>query len=97
LYINFIKYVFSYFFLFFRNFYFIQPLIRYIHRIHSNTLYYIRGKEIPLYQRISHLTIEKTALTIEKTALTIEKTALTIEKTALTIEKNIKMYLISFL
>ena len=52
---------------------------------------------MPLYQRLSHLTIEKTALTIEKTALTIEKTALTIEKTALTIEKNIKMYLISFL
>ena len=45
---------------------------------------------MPLYQRLSHLTIEKTALTIEKTALTIEKTALTIEK-------NIKMYLISFL
>ena len=38
---------------------------------------------MPLYQRLSHLTIEKTALTIEKTALTIEK--------------NIKMYLISFL
>ena len=28
---------------------------------------------MPLYQRLSHLTIEKTALTIEKTALTIEK------------------------
>ena len=45
---------------------------------------------MPLYQRLLHLTIEKTTLTIEKTTLTIEKTALTIEK-------NIKMYLISFL
>ena len=38
---------------------------------------------MPLYQRLLHLTIEKTTLTIEKTTLTIEK--------------NIKMYLISFL
>ena len=45
---------------------------------------------MPLYQRLLHLTIEKTTLTIEKTTLTIEKTTLTIEK-------NIKMYLISFL
>ena len=38
---------------------------------------------MPLYQRLSHLTIEKTALTIEKTTLTIEKI--------------LKMYLISIL
>ena len=29
---------------------------------------------MPLYQRLLHLTIEKTTLTIEKTTLTIEKT-----------------------
>ena len=43
-----------------------------------------------LYQRLLHLTIEKTTLTIEKTTLTIEKTTLTIEKI-------LKMYLISIL
>ena len=61
------------------------------------TFYYIREKEMPLYQRLLHLTIEKTTLTIEKTTLTIEKTTLTIEKTTLTIEKILKMYLISIL
>ena len=38
---------------------------------------------MPLYQRLLHLTIEKTTLTIEKTTLTIEKI--------------LKMYLISIL
>src|SRR5699024_2044860 len=53
-------------FFFFEIFIRARALGRYIYRIHYSTFYYIREKEMPLYQRLLHLTIEKTTLTIEK-------------------------------